>query len=300
MIIIAVDFDNTLALGNCELKNLKPNNELIKRLQETDAYIKIVTARGSKNKLSKTQKVNKYYKEIKNWLDNYNVPYNEISFNKEYAHLYIDDMAITEYSDWENIKSSFTKNNIILTEKTAIKKCKTALNEFEWYKIAAKNNIKIPNVRFCNDELIITDRLISHTKFNLSSAIELLLKFKEIKPINNASFETYLNNISEFEKIDLISHEPTFYHGDYSTQNIIFSNNELYLIDPNYKNVFGSYITDSGKLAFSLYAYENDINGMKEVWNKIPESIQFTIAEGYRVCKYKNLIDKVNEIKKLI
>lgn len=299
MIIIAVDFDNTLALGNCKINELKPNVELINRLRNTNAYIKIVTARGSKNNLTKAEKIGKYYSDIKIWLDKNSVPYNEISFNKEYAHLYIDDMTIGENDKWSNFESKFTKNNIILTDKSCIKKCKTSLNEFKWYKIANANNITTPKVLFCNDELIITENIKNSRKPTPLEVIDILYKFKNTPAINNADFKTYINNLSMYELNNVFEHSGTFYHGDLSTTNILVSD-KVYLIDPNYKDIFGSYITDAGKAAFSFFAYENDIEAARLIWNTFPESKEYTITEGLRVCKYnKDYLKDVAELKNI-
>ena len=97
--IVAVDFDGTLALGNkSHISILEPNLDLIKRLQllriEINPIIKIVTARGSKSNLSEGEKQIRYHKLISNWLNKYNVPFDCISFNKAYATMYIDDMTI--------------------------------------------------------------------------------------------------------------------------------------------------------------------------------------------------------------
>jgi tRNA A-37 threonylcarbamoyl transferase component Bud32 len=296
MNIIAVDFDNTLALGNVELNNLQPNIPLINRLKQSGCYIKIVTARGSKNKLTYKQKVERYYEPIKAWLDKYEVPYNQISFNKEYAHLYIDDMTIDENADFSTIRSNFTNNSIILTEKSCIKKCKTAKAEFSWYKLAKKHGFEVPEVMFCNDELIITKKIHNHSKPKAEQIIEAVKAFAKAPKINNCNFKTYIENLKGFELPELKEHSATFYHGDFSTQNILVAD-KMYLIDPNYKDVFGSYIIDAAKAAFSFYAYENDIKSAQKIWTEFPESQVFTITEGMRVCKYRDYFNAVQTLR---
>lgn len=296
MNIIAVDFDNTLAMGNTRIKDLLPNVELIQRLRSCDCYIKIVTARGAKNKLTKKQKRERYYNPIKEWLHKYGVPHNELSFNKEYAHLYIDDMTISEVSDFTTIQSQFTKNNIILTERTCVKECETARSEFDWYKKAASMGILTPVVRFANDELIITEKIQNARKPDPCEIIHLLKKFSGLEPINDAGFETYKDNIKNFDAPALTEHSATFYHGDLSTQNVLVSDG-VYCIDPNYKQVFGSYIIDAGKAAFSFYAYENNLEAAQKIWSAFPESATYTITEGMRVCKYKDYYTEVQTLR---
>lgn len=309
--IIAVDFDGTLALGNkSHISILQPNTLLIKKLnvlrEKINPIIKITTARGSKSKLSELEKIFRYHKHIEDWLKKYNVPYDAISFNKEYAAMYIDDMTINPFDDFEAFLSPFTKNKIIMTQNSVIKYSKKALYEFEWYKMAA-TYIDIPKTLFCNDELIITERIHSHKKPNADELIMLITKFKSIKG-QKVEFESYLNNITPIKyssnavkELKLPMHEPTFYHGDLSTTNVLVTD-KAYCIDPNHKNIFGSYLTDAGKSYFSLIAYEQnyvEANKIAQAFGN--DVIKYAVAEGLRVCKYKEkYISIVNNIADLI
>jgi len=297
-LIIAVDFDNTLAMGNVDIHELTPNINLIEKLKKTNCYIKIVTARGSKNNLSPKEKHNRYYLSIKSWLEKYSVPYNEISFNKEYAHLYIDDMTIDENAYFSTFKNNFTKNDIIITEKSYIKKCNTSKSEFNWYKIANSHNILTPKVLFCNEELIITENIKNNRTPLVEEVLKVINKFKNIQ-YSNAKFETYLKNLAGYEIPYLPEHPSTFYHGDLSTKNILVSD-EVYLIDPNFKNVFGSYITDAAKAAFSFFAFENDLESFKRICEVYPECKPFIIAEGLRVCKYRDFFPYIDQLYKIL
>lgn len=297
MNIIAVDFDNTLALGNfARIERLLPNIPLINKLKRSGCYIKIVTARGGKRKLTEEQKKERYYDSIKQWLERNEVPFNQISFNKEYAHLYIDDMTIDEHANFETIRSEFTNNSIIFTERTCIKNCSTAQSEFAWYALAKANQIAVPEVLFCNDELIVTRKIKEHRKPKAEDLIQLLRDFSGMPPINKAEFTTYIDNLSGFEIPDLRQHAPTFYHGDFSTQNVLVSD-KCYCIDPNFKNVFGSAVIDAGKAAFSFYAYEKNLHAAGEIWKEYPESIPFTITEGMRVCKYRDYFSELQNLR---
>jgi tRNA A-37 threonylcarbamoyl transferase component Bud32 len=299
MNIIAVDFDNTLALGNVPIKELKPNIPLIERLKKTGCFIKVVTARGGKNKLSLEERVSRYYDDIKEWLDKHDVPYNQISFNKEYAHLYIDDMTIDENADFSTVRSEFTNNSIIFTERSCIKKCQTSKSEFEWYKIARKNGFLVPDVLFCNDELIITERIKQAEKPNADQILKLVSEFSRHDAIHKHGTDTYIENLKGFELPKIDWPKPTFYHGDLSTHNVLAAS-EVYLIDPNFKGVFGSYTIDAGKAAFSFYAYENDLSSARQIWNKLPESIPFTITEGMRVCKHRDYYSQLQNLRRLL
>lgn len=309
--IIAVDFDGTLALGNkSHISILEPNIALIERLQllraEINPTIKIVTARGSKSNLSTEEKQIRYQKLISDWLNKYNVPFDCISFNKEYATMYIDDMTINQDAAFAGLLSPFTKNKIIFTPDTIIKQTQSALFEFEWYKIAAAH-LDTPKVLFCNDELIITERIKDYRKPNAQDFIEIINKMKAIegKPV---PFETYLQNIKPIEHstkavadLQLPQHDATFFHGDLSTTNLLVAD-KIYCIDANSRNIFGSYLTDAGKAYFSLIAFEQDYAEAEKIAQAFgPDVIKFAVAEGLRVCKYQEkYISIVNNIADLI
>ena len=312
MIIISVDFDGTLALGNSShITSSEPNTALIQRLHEikqsTGAYIKIVTARGSKGQLSTDEKEKKYTPLIKTFCRTHNVPYDEISYNKEYAHMYIDDMTIGQHEDFTGYVSNFTRNKLLLTEKTVIKNCNTSLLEKMWYdSMAEKKVVNIPEVLFCNDETIITSRIQSTQKVTAEDILSILEIFKN-NQIKNYSFDTYRNNIkiakhASKDTIECIKslpeHNGTLFHGDLNSFNIIKNNNKLFLIDPNYKYIFGSYLTDAGKAYFGFIAYENNFNEANKISERYGKDVvKFAVAEGLRVCKYRpEYISLVNNI----
>lgn len=312
-LVIAVDFDGTLALGTKSHITLsEPNYTLINRLKEIkktlNPYIKIVTARGAKNKLTTEEKISKYKPLIERFCLMYEVPYDEISFAKEYADMYIDDMTIGQYENFIGSKSLFTNNSIIFTENTVIKKCNTALFEKEWYQ-AAKGIVNVPEVLFINDESIILQKIKSNQPSTITDIITLLENFK-VNKIKNFPFFTYTNNIKlhnhASEKVlkaisSLKEHEGTFFHGDLCLNHIIKNDTNLYLIDPNYKNIFGSYLTDAGKAFFSLVAFNKDYTDAEKIIDKFGKDvISFAVAEGLRVCKYReSYISIVNNIAEL-
>lgn len=315
--IIAVDFDGTLALGTGQhISTLAPNRELIARLNEVrktaGAYIKIVTARGAKDGLTTDEKERKYGKQMRDWLYKYGVEFDELSFNKEYAHLYIDDQTIGPYAPFEGQTSAFTGNKVILTETTAIKYAPSALFEAEWYKEAAIRGFDVPKVLFANDECIITERIYDGSKPTVKQFIQVLYRFKSIRSDEKNTFQTYISNLPTIEgatqatvdcvaKLATMAHDATFFHGDLSTTNMLCIGYN-YLIDPNCKHIFGSYLTDSGKAAFSLIAYEAQFHEAQKIVDEFgPEVWYFAVAEGLRVCKYQpKYISIVNNISDLI
>lgn len=314
MITLSIDFDGTLALGNKSHITLsEPNYRLIERLRKLKntipVYIKIVTARGAKNHLSIEEKEKKYLPLIQKFCEMYHIPYDIISFNKEYADLYIDDMTIHQHSSFEGLASDFTNNQLIFTESTVIKKCSTSLIEKEWYTLA-QNIVNVPEVLFCNDETIIVSRINTTATPDVSEIIDILETFKNHQ-IKNYDFQTYLDNliIPEYATertreivASLPEHPGTFFHGDLSISNILKSDTNIYLIDPNYKYIFGSYLTDSGKAFFSQIAYCADWYSAEKILQRFGDGvIKFAVSEGIRVCKYKpEYISIVNNIADLI
>ena len=313
-VILAIDFDGTLALGNkSHITLAEPNYALINKLKNIkknlNCYIKIITARGGKNNLSQEEKKSRYLPLILDFCQKYEVPYDEISFSKEYADLYIDDMTIDEKEDFFGTKRPFTNNSIIFTKNKVIKKCVTALFEKEWY-LEARKIINTPEVLFINDETIILSKIKFTENGDTNDIIKIINLFKKNK-IKNYPFHTYKQNITIHEMssqrtkyiIDnLPEHEGTFFHGDLCTEHILRCNGDIYLIDPNYKNIFGSYLTDAGKAFFSLIAYNKNYKEAKRIVDEFGEDvIRFAVSEGLRVVKYKeNYISIVNNIADMV
>lgn len=94
--------------------------EKLGELKKNGYYIIIQTARHMKTCESNLGRVNaKITKITLEWLDKYQVPYDEIYFGKPWAHIYIDDNAF-RFSNWDLVEgdgSTFPMNNEL--------KCKT-------------------------------------------------------------------------------------------------------------------------------------------------------------------------------
>jgi len=317
--IVIVDFDGTLATGNkSHITLLEPNtkliNYLIKLKKEINPTIKVVTARGGKNNLTEQEKIKSYYNLIDAWLKKHKVPFDEISFNKVYGHVYIDDMTISQNEEIISQKSPFTKNKLIFTNEKVIKYAKSSLFEHNWYGLA-KQSFNVPEVLFCNDECIITERIKNTIKPTVNEIITILNQFKSLH-IKNYDFITYKDNLeSEIQlpyltekarnvAINIPESKDTFFHGDLSTTNVLINseNNKTYLIDPNYKSIFGNYLTDAGKSYFSFIAFEKDFNSANKIKDAFGDIVlHYAVCEGLRVCKYNpKYVTIVNNIADLI
>lgn len=317
---IVVDFDYTLTLESVgEIETYPPNTRLIARLralkESVNPVIKIVTARGNRDKLTLEQKEKKYLPKLTEWLNRHGVPYDLISFNKEEGRLFIDDITIPETADFFGMVSPITGNKILFTETTVTKMCCTALMEHRWYRIAERHNISIPAVRFTNPDCIVLERITDYTAPTAEHIISVLQQFKNILEIRYSDdFDTYVDNlptaiagatdqtIAALNAVKSKRHPATFFHGDLSTSNILCKDVTPYLIDPNCKHIFGSYLTDAGKAAFSLIAYEAQFQEAQKIVDEFgPDVWHFAVAEGLRVCKYQpKYISIVNNIADLI
>jgi capsule biosynthesis phosphatase len=75
----------------------------IKKLKDDGHYIIIHTARHMKTCEGNVGKVNaRLAKVTLDWLEKYDIPYDEIYFGKPWANVYIDDNAF-RFTDWESV-----------------------------------------------------------------------------------------------------------------------------------------------------------------------------------------------------
>ena len=330
--IISVDFDGTLALGDTsDIPSMKPNLPLISVLNEMfkdGNQINIVTARGSKSCNSFEQRKIKYQKIIEEWLKKNKVKYHKISFFKEYGDIYFDDKSINIKNAirYEKLDSIFTKNKVRRLNEYVVKSSSASESEFSWYKEAAK--IKTLTAKVLSyDSDTITTKYIKGERFNNSSiSLEILKNFKESPSLNNLTFENYINRIKNhaennplivnFDKckknLNSIKIKSSFNHGDFSIDNMIQDGDKLYLIDPIYsKDLFQSFYLDAAKHLFTILYYELNHELYKacrdlyesELQIKKKEMDVLICTESIRVATYKkeissisnNLIDALDE-----
>ncbi len=306
--IISVDIDGTLALGNgFELASKQPNRALIEKvndLKRSGNYIKVVTARGAYNSTLEERR-NKYYKIVAEFLQINGIMYDEISFNKEFADIYIDDLSIRpdEVVITKDLSSSFTDNIVTRINDTVIKSGKTVLDEYEWYNAYQDKN-DIPEILNVTRHSLIYKYIEKEQNHFLVSLLNIIKKYKEYPRLNDLTFFSYIENIkTHLQKNDLITNgnklitllcrlnfPPTFSHGDLSIENVIMTKNGIKLIDPLYsKNRFGSYMIDYAKLLFSIKFYKGDVGRFNLLRGDFHDVIDTLIAsECVRVASYKS------------
>lgn len=164
-----------------------------------------------------------------------------------------------------------------------------------WYKMAKEQGLTVPQVFYKNEEMIVLQRVYGD-KPTAGKICEILFNLRRCKnTIRTNNFQSYIDNIvfkvqnvrnffinNELSKYNLI---PSFFHGDFSTPNIIGH----YLIDPGNQNIFGNWQTDAAKAMFSFLVYEKDLEGAKDIANWCGDKKLMWLlcaAEGSRVAKY--------------
>lgn len=277
--VVVVDFDGTLALGDTgDISTMHLNQKLaslVNKMYDDGNMVKIVTARGSKSCSTISQREEKYKDTITKWLHTNRVKFHELSFSKEYGDAYIDDRAynIDNTIFYEKLDSKFTTNKVRRINNCVVKITANSSNEVAWYSKALEIELDIPGVLSYDKNTIATRYIEGTYCSNVSLTLDTLSKFKNTPSTNKANFNTYIeriknhleNNILIQNKdklltlLNTISPPNTFNHGDFSVHNQIESNGKLYLIDPIYsEDIYQSYVLDAAKHLYSILYYTLD------------------------------------------
>ena len=193
-----------------------------------------------------------------------------------------------------------------------------------WYRIASKY-FNTPKIESVIGNTMCMEYIEHNGEPNVFEAVEILKKMKKI-PAINAPFETYQHRIADHLKIntmlndyekesimmilkkweDAFNSESSFSHGDFSIDNLLNHDGEIYLIDPIYiDGLYSSWVLDAGKLLHSLKRYDKK-EEYDVVFNSLDKLKILKIAEltqWIRVWKYADdeLKKKcINEIRTLI
>jgi tRNA A-37 threonylcarbamoyl transferase component Bud32 len=323
--VIVIDFDGTLALGDTnDINKMYPNLKLTVLLNQmhTDGnYIKIVTARGSKSCNTVQERENKYKSIITDWLFNHNIKYHELSFMKDYGDIYVDDRGynIKDALIYNKLDSKFTTNKVRRLNNFVIKKCNLPKQEVDWYSKALEIGLDIPTVMHYDIDTITTSFIDGTKCDDINLILNTIQKFKTIPPTNNVNFESYINRIALYIKnnpsiksknilnlLKKINPPNTFNHGDFSVHNQIMANNKLYLIDPIYSDdLYQSYYIDIAKHLFSILYYNLDVDFYNLCYNEYVSKLEINThdlntliaCESIRVSNRKpQLIDISNNL----
>ncbi len=108
---IVIDLDGTICPireSHQKYSDLLPLDNAVEKITELKKdghYIIISTARNMATCESNVGRVMKNVGKITlDWLEKYNIPYDEIFFGKQNADVYIDDRAL-RFESWENINT---------------------------------------------------------------------------------------------------------------------------------------------------------------------------------------------------
>ncbi len=287
--VVVVDFDGTLALGDTSnIPTMYPNLKLvtlINQMYNDGNYIKVVTARGCKSCSSIKEREDKYKKIVINWLITHGVKHHELSFNKEYGDAYIDDRGynIKDTIYYNKLDSKFTNNKVRRINNCVVKKSNSTKQEVEWYNKAIEIGLDIPEVLSYDNDTIATSFIEGNKCDDVNLLINTLRKFKNTKPSNKVNFNSYIERIENhiknnpsitlgnklLEKLYLINPPNTFNHGDFSTPNQIEKDGKLYLIDPIFSDdIYQSYVIDAAKHLFSILYYDLDADFFNLCYNE--------------------------------
>lgn len=299
---LIVDIDDTISFTtNRDWDNAKPNYALINKLNELyDKGVEIVysTARGCLSFKGDRKAAEEYYRPIiEKWFKKHNVKYTELNFNKKLADFYIDDKAIRPEDflelDIQKLEGGLSGAEI---EKRGNKVYKTHPNSLQtamWYK-KAKSFVNVPKVYSVIGNTICLEYIENNCDLKVEKIDEILQEFKKVP--TNVNFDTYIERIKVH--LDLIKNKninknlilkklylvesfmnknKTFSHGDFSIDNMICKNGEIYLIDPNYnEDLYSSWLLDLSKLLVSA------------------ERFNEKIIYDFFIAKYQNIKDVLN------
>jgi len=324
---IVCDFDDTLSFTtDRDWDNAKPNKTLIAKLNalfDNGYNITILTARGNLSCKSRSEADKKYRAQIEKWLAKNNVKYNNLSFDKLLADYYIDDKGITP-NDFVKLKIEKLEGGLsgAYIERRGGLVFKTqdfAIETAKWYDKAEKliNNIKVHSVIGSVLSIPFIEKTGEPTAFMID---EVLSIFENASPIYDVDFSFYIDRINEhlniykpkysefvlneLKKIEgFMNENKSFGHGDFSIDNMIVNNNNLYLIDPILRqDLYSSYLLDVAKLKVSCKRFnENDLYNYYDKKYKNFNMKILEISHWVRMRKYskdKFLID--NNIKELL
>lgn len=280
---IVVDFDDTLAFHqNRKFDEALPNWPLIEKLNglyDQGWQIDIFTARGSISCKTREEARQKYEAGMKDWLEQYNVKYHMLSFDKPLAAYYIDDKGIMPSDfldvDIRELEGGLSGTEIYTDGKVVHKQDANAHATREWFTVTKAVGIKTPNIHRVVGDTITMD-YISHDENyfvdNFHKALGIIQSkleaMKCLGELDGLTFESYVKRIEEHaenayfdgghtifkrnaELLRNIQLDRSFSHGDFGIKNMLFKGDDMYLIDP-ICNVFGCTALDAAKFCASL------------------------------------------------
>lgn len=322
---IVCDIDDTVSFTtNRDWENATPNTALINKLNslyDNGWEINYYTARGTLSCADRDEASDKYRAVIEAWFEKNNVKYNALSFLKPLASYYIDDKAITPEGfldlDIEIMHGGLSGAQIERRGDKVYKTHPNALEVAQWYKEAG-DIVKSVKVHSVVGETLCMDFIESTDQPKIDQIEFIIKKFADIPAF--VPFSTYAARVNEHLKLhkadytkdvqDLMrlyeeyyNENKSFSHGDMSLDNMINSNDVLYLIDPNHpKGLYSSYLLDVSKVMHSakrfnkMHIYDYFVNAYSY---DIKEIKLLELTHWVRMIKYEKP-ENINNIDNII
>ena len=291
---IVIDFDDTISIAvNRNWHDAVPNGPVVAKMRELKQQgwtIDIFTARGSISCKSRNEASRKYRTDIINWLQRYDVPFDGLSFDKPLATYYVDDKAMLPHEfanlEIEQLVGGLSGADIYSDGKLVFKEDDNAFSVESWYSAASSyTDLNVPDVERVVGKTLTLQYIKHDTGYfhrNVYRALgivcETLDAMRQVAdyPKENApDFKSYANNIvshimesgnvfplSVVQSLMGIEEQGSltkgsFYHGDFSITNMLFQDNDLFLIDP-IPHKFGCPEIDAAKFLASLLIFGDD------------------------------------------
>lgn len=341
--IFVVDFDNTITknTNGIDIKTTIPEvrEEIIQHIKDLKAqghYIKIVTARGCLSCNNDMQKrIAKYYDYVKGILEHYNIPYDELSFNKEYGEVYLDDSAANPImSDFKIFTNPNSKNTVIRYGDMIVKSGPTVEDEYNWYKqnkvfntpncISYNPKQRVLYMKYIPSEdmneyeyAMMIRRAFAVDKEPCSSDVVNAFFYDSIERRNVILDSKKISKIFDFNEYlrkTLMKYYSEESHGDLTMVNMLRSSEDgrVYVIDPVApKGQYRSPLLDLGKFLLSTDQYLFPVKYLDEgrlfrhinynFTNKNMMAIKFCQLLCYlRISKYRNSVRDLEHIEDMV
>lgn len=301
---IVFDVDDTICSNVRRLgyENCVPDFEVIKKINHLhdDLGFSIVlhTARGMVSCNGDIDKIiAKNKKVLEDWLERYDVHYDELIFCKPIADLYVDDKAlnVAEFKTEDfGVLHGGGSNKPIYRLGKMVKKflgSESDTSNFKDWVEDNKGSCKFPRVISYLYDAVYMDYIEGRNLVNCFTFMDMMkligtiLSFSKMKKPNfdikpqleilekNFSDDEEMNSMIALCKEFLIRNEhilienASYSHGDMILSNVIkTSDDELFFIDSRYFRESSSYLLDFAKLRNSLSGYEYEF-GISDVDN---------------------------------
>lgn len=311
--VLVFDIDDTISIHtNRDYANAKPIQPVIdklNKLHQQGYYIKLFTGRGQLSCNGDLDLIIKTKKPVlEKWLEEHNVEYDELIFGKPLGDWYIDDkgMSVKDFlgADFAILQGG---SGAIVTREfdKVIKTSKASQMQNQWYKIAKEHGINTPEVFSCvGDTLYMSyidgDNLADCcTEQDVKELFKIIDMIKIIKNqdlfariddycenllhhLDNETVREVIKELKANEK-ELIS-KVSFCHGDFTLSNAI-KTDKIFIIDPNYKKDYTSYLLDLAKIRQSLEDYEYMFGLSKNKNGHYKEYFDYMCGEDLKLVK---------------